>query len=764
VRLRDRIATTATGTALGLAIFAVGGAPRWAVVMIALAVAVAIASQVTSRRRAVSPEPLLWFLAAPAVLTGIQVIPLPPAVLATLNPTGYDLIVDGLALVGQPVGWLPLSLDPATTRRDLLELVTNVGVGWVGLRLSASEDGRVRILWAVAGACGLAAVIGLLHVLLGVHALYGLYTPHQANPLVMAPLLNPNHYACLLSIGAVLAAGLSLHYRLPRDRVLWITVMLVCVAVALLTQSRGGVAAMVAALIVFGVIVALQKINARAEQKKPELWRVTVPAATVVLCTLVIVTYFSAGGVRRQLDETSLAELDAPRSKYVAWRSAVDLLRESPWVGVGRGGFEASFTRVHPASAHHTFSHLENEYLQAAVDWGAPGALILAGLLGWLVFVAVRRSDDGPLAASCLAACAAVATQSVVDFGIELPGVAVPIILVLACLTRSPLRETSKYRKAVVPRAALAVVTVLLAVWVATPAGRSLSEDRQRLVTTAEPSEALVRELMVRHPLDYLAPAYGARVARAEPREAMALLNRALTLHPTHSDLHRLAARLLARNGRLAQARLEYELVLRNTMEPELHVEDLLSMFPSASDVARAIPADHPAWPRVVKALLGFQRPDVALRYLEAVVEVSPGNVDAWQRLQTIAESQGDKATAERAARRRLQLAPGVLAATGLGRLLVLEGKIDEAERTLKPFVKEGLSTADQTDARLVICDIAIARQQWLPALECLERVRDATAGRPETRRSTHARMAVVAEALGNKRRADFERRQAGER
>jgi tetratricopeptide (TPR) repeat protein len=763
VRARDRIATTAIGATLGLAIFAVGGAPRWSVVLIAFAVAVAVASQLTSRRRAAQPEPLLWFLGAPVMLTALQLVPLPPGVLAALNPTGHELVVDGLALAGHRGGWLPLSLDPPNTRRELLESVLGFGLGWVGLRLASSDDGRVRILSAVAGACGLAALIGLLHVLLGLEALYGLYVPQQANPRFMAPLLNPNHYACLLSVGAVLAAGLSLHHRLPRDRVLWIVVLLGCVAVALFTQSRGGVAALVAALTVFGVIIALQKMKARTEQRRPELWRVTVPAVTVILCTLIVVTYFSAGGVRRQLDETTLDELEAPRSKFVAWRSALELLNESPWVGVGRGGFEPAFPRVHAASAHHTFSHLENEYLQAAVDWGLPGAMIIAGLLGWLVFVAVRRSDDGPIAAACLAACAAVATQSVVDFGVELPGVAVPIILVLACLTRSPLRETSRYRKWFAPWAAVVAVTVGLAIWVATPAGRSLAEDRERMVRGAEPTWPEVRELMIRHPLDYLAPVYGARALRDQPRQAMALLNRALTLHPTHSDLHRLAARLLARNGKLGQARLEYSLVLRNTMEPELHIEELVALFPAPGDVALALPADHPAWHRIVRALTGYQRSDLALLYLERVVEASPSNIDAWQRLQAIAEERGDKAMAEKAARRRLELSPGVLAATALGRVLVSEGNIDEAERVLRPFVKENLTTADQNDARLVLCDVMIARKQWLPALACLERVRDTTAGRAETRRATHARMAAVAEAMGNARRAELERKQAEE-
>ena len=59
----------------------------------------------------------------------------------------------------------------------------------------------------------------------------------------------------------------------------------------------------------------------------------------------------------------------------------MELIHESPWAGIGRGAFEPVFTRVHPASAFATFSHVENEYVQAVVDWGVPGTIALAGIL-----------------------------------------------------------------------------------------------------------------------------------------------------------------------------------------------------------------------------------------------------------------------------------------------------------------------------------------------------------------------------------------------
>src|SRR6185369_6190725 len=114
-----------------------------------------------------------------------------------------------------------------------------------------------------------------------------------------------------------------------------------------------------------------------------------------------------------------------------------------PWVGVGRGAFEAAFTRVHPASGLASYSHLENEYLQAVVDWGVIGALALGLLAIWVAVAAVKRWRDGPLAAGALGALTVVAIQSNVDFGVEFLGLAAPMTAVAAALTYVPLREVS---------------------------------------------------------------------------------------------------------------------------------------------------------------------------------------------------------------------------------------------------------------------------------------------------------------------------------
>src|SRR5690606_33741716 len=98
--------------------------------------------------------------------------------------------------------------------------------------------------------------------------------------------------------------------------------------------------------------------------------------------------------------------------------STTSLVEESPWAGIGRGAFEPVFTRVHPGAAFHSFSHVENEYLQAVVEWGIPGSVFLFLSALWFGITAARRWHQGPLAAGALGAITAVALQSTVDFGV----------------------------------------------------------------------------------------------------------------------------------------------------------------------------------------------------------------------------------------------------------------------------------------------------------------------------------------------------------
>ncbi|MGE0868677.1 MAG: O-antigen ligase family protein [Kofleriaceae bacterium] len=717
-----------------------------------------VTSLISSRRKLHGISPLILLLGVTVAVTALQLIPLPDSVLATLNPTGYELVVDSEKLLGaDPTpSWRPLSLDPANTWVELAKLVSYLLVGWIAIRTAAAERGRYWILAGVSGMAGLVAVIGIVHEVLGATRLYGLFDPAHATPNVMSPLLNSNHLGTLMAIGALTASGLALNERRAAAvRAWWIVVALACVVVTIATRSRSAVLGLGGGATVTAIMVVLQQLRRSRDSRRADAWRVVIPGAVIVLCSLVLVIYLGGGEVRNELESTSTSELSDPRSKYVAWHSSSSLLSEAPILGIGRGAFETAFTRVHPMSGRVTFSHIENEYLQAAIDWGAVGALALASAFGFAAVVAFRRWHSGSLFAGALGAMTAVGVQSVVDFGLEVPGVAIPTLLVASTLLYVPLKETSSSPSRTLWRSAVVAMAAVVAIGCAMT--RSLAEDHDSLSGSSN-NLATARTALARHPLDYLAAAHVSRWS-ASASARVGFLNHALRLHPTHPGLHRTAAVWLAAGGRRNQAGLEYRLAIFNSDRLAPLINEVLQVFPAASDAAAALPNDPMRWGLIATALSDAQRHDVALAYVTKLVDAGDNRLDVWRRMLELAEKIGNMEAAERAAAGVARCAPGISAVIDLARIQSIRKNYDAALATLGSAVQQGASSPEYTDANIMICEIHIARVEWLKARECLTSTLQRSYLTIQNERKIHTLLARIEEAMGNRVRAEFERR-----
>jgi O-antigen ligase len=736
-RPRDRISLAIGGAALVGSVLAIGGALRWTQAVIAALIALALAVQLGSRRRLAHTSPLVALLGIAIVLTLVQLIPLPDGLLDALSRRGNELRTDGAALA-ETAPWRAISLDPAGTLRGLAFLVILLGVALLGLRIASSERGRYLVLAGVAVTCGLAAAVTGLHTLLNAGSLYGVYVPRHATPSLVGPLLNPNHLGGLMAIGAVLAIGLTFYQRQATQlRVLWIVIAIGCSATALVSGSRGATLALgigIATAIAFLVAGRLRASGAHGSRQRRALPN-EVPIAVVIASGLGLAVYTSAGKVADQLADTSLFELHQPLSKYEAWKSSVRLIEDAPWVGIGRGAVEPAFTRVHDASAYATFSHLENEYLQAVVEWGVPGAIVLGLGLAWCVVSAVKRGRDGALSAAAIGACAAILFQESLDFGVELLGVAVPVVLIATTLLGVPLRQSRSPRI----RAARGVLLLGLAasaVVLVLPVTRGVEEDHDRLTGPRHAELATLWEVMERHPLDYLA--YGEAAAlllRAGDARAAKFLNHALRLHPTHPGLHRLAARMLIAGGHRAQGAVEYALALRGTLAPKSLIVEIVTLLPEVDLAAMALPTDAANHTQILGALGQLERDDIAERWLARVMIGPQRDLSAIDQLYALAMRRHDLPVAEQAARRRLAEAHTHASRIMLARVMFRREQFDQviAELADVPGWKGRLD--EQAEAWFLVCDCHIEKRAWDPALECLHKL-DGSGVVAATRRS----------------------------
>ena len=151
----------------------------------------------------------------------------------------------------------------------------------------------------------------------------------------------------------------------------------------LLTNSKGGIAALALAV----VVVAIAGLRGR--------WRWIAPLAAVALLAVAL-------GMPRVRD--GLAASAEVRVGY--WQAATTLIAERPLSGHGVGSFATESARALPIGAEYS-RQVHNEPLEAAVDAGVAAGLALLALL-ILLARSAAPADSGPVARQGLAGLALV--------------------------------------------------------------------------------------------------------------------------------------------------------------------------------------------------------------------------------------------------------------------------------------------------------------------------------------------------------------------
>jgi predicted Zn-dependent protease len=267
---------------------------------------------------------------------------------------------------------------------------------------------------------------------------------------------------------------------------------------------------------------------------------------------------------------------------------------------------------------------------------------------------------------------------------------------------------------------------------------------------------------MDRHPVDYYAAGHtAAALFAARDPDAMRFLNRALTLHPTHSGLHLLAARMLFAGDRAGQAQIEYSLAVRYEPHPAPIVAEVLARYRDAGQAAGALPVDHPRF-RMVVELVAAERPDVAYALVKRAVAADPRNVAHLRMLTDFAHSQGQLADARRAAATAFDLAPSAETGAAYVGLLIATAEIAAAERLLGELLRTSVSTAQNVNLLTLLAEVYARTGRWADAKGVLLRAKDMATERA-TLAGLHHRLAAVERAMKNEHQAEWEQARGDE-
>jgi hypothetical protein len=543
----------------------------------------------------------VWVLAGLGLYSLLQSIPMPIGWLQMLSPSAALAWSRSLLPFSEQVRFGSLSVDPGATTVEAAKWLAYAIAFWL-----SAAFGRRRGASLVIGCvffCALAISLATLgHGLVGATRVFGVYEPQLGTSSVrVGPMLNPNTLAGYLNLGAFCGFGFMLATSDPLRRWLWGAGTAIIVGIAILSGSRGGVAALtlgVLALAAYAFLTRRQRGTARRFR-----WYDWCGAGSV----LVAAGLFAGLGARDSWFD--LTHGDLSKLQMSTW--VVPMLRDFPVFGVGRGAFETAFPFYKQVSDNIIYANPENIVAQWLSEWGLlAGGLGIASLL-WLLRPSRIGFGRQQLASAAAIGVAALIIHNLVDFSLELFAPMLATVLILgACWgqneprVRAGNRSNAWWQK--LPAGLLVALTLVCVGLAATRGSQPVSLERLALqlrYAQLNPKHAAatqsmwsdIRAAIRRHPAEPYFPRLAAALAlRVGDVEPLPWIGRSLERGPVDSRTHWLLARALQRHGFLQQALLEARLAVEYDEDLATTVGATVAHWSrDARDIRRAAPRGH---------------------------------------------------------------------------------------------------------------------------------------------------------------------------
>lgn len=328
------------------------------------------------------------------------------------------------------------------TARKALALTLFLGL----LLLHTATAKRLRWLVRVVIGLGLAsALFGILRESLqSPDSTSGFVLPYLYYGTGYGQFISPNAFSYLMEMSFGLLAGLVVGGGVRRQRLaFYLAVGLIIWAALVLSNSRGGILSFVCQA-VFLLGFSLSWLSARRlsdeggrGQKLFVFVRTSVLVRVLFIAVIVVTLVMGVvwvGGEKlaskvEQSSVSSLEESDGATRKDT-WKATWGLIKKNPWTGVGFGAYFLGITQYRTGSGRIRVDQAHNEYL----DLAANGGFVAVALSGWFLALVIwrsrssLRSRDPYRRAASLGAAAGilgVAVHSLVDFGLQVTGIAV---------------------------------------------------------------------------------------------------------------------------------------------------------------------------------------------------------------------------------------------------------------------------------------------------------------------------------------------------
>lgn len=393
------------------------------IVELAAIAALALCAEDLARAVRTAPRGLLALCIATIALPIVQIVPLPPGTWTALP--GRELVQEAFSLVGAAHAWQPISVFPQRTLLTALSLIPAATV--MALTLSLREDRRWIAIATLAG-------LGLVNVGIGAMQLasggkIGAIYPGGAADQLFGTFANHNSAGIFLVCAlCVLPAAAASFRALTMNGPIYLFLALVLFVGAILTQSRSTI--LILLIPIFLHVWLFWRT--RTESSAAPARRSSRSKYVLAILALFLVTAGILGSSSKVQNALSQFD-DLQDARLGIWEDG-HLAAQRFWpVGSGAGTFDEVFQldesleHVGPGRA----ARAHNDYLELAVESGAPGLILLAAWAGYIAFIARAGFRPGSRIRICaLAAISCVAAQSLLDYPLRNLG----MLCFIACL------------------------------------------------------------------------------------------------------------------------------------------------------------------------------------------------------------------------------------------------------------------------------------------------------------------------------------------
>lgn len=389
------------------------------------------------------------------VLVFVQAVALPSGLVERLSPLSASLARDAFAYTGTHGSAVPISLDPHATWREGLKLAAVAAFFLICYNTYCTRAQVRRALWTMIIMGTVISVFGIVQRMTWNGRFYwiGPEAPHAS---AFGPFVNRTHFAGLMAVVVPMALALVLAGRPEnsrrrmiggwRDRLRhWNSrgtgpislipfLIFLMGGAALVAGSRGGVVALIAALLV------MVGLGARGRSGTGRAARIALATILIVLAGVWIGGDILYGTIERLAKEVGQPEAS---DRVHIWRDALTLLQAAPALGTGYATFGTVFPAVRTLQAPVAFTHAESDWIQLLTDTGMVGLALVLGAAGALGLGLLRRYRDPEsplsrtLALAGLVALVGTAVQGIGNYNLPVLSSWIYLALAVALAART---------------------------------------------------------------------------------------------------------------------------------------------------------------------------------------------------------------------------------------------------------------------------------------------------------------------------------------